>query len=252
MTGVSCRPTHRGAEQPEFAPDRQRWRNSSVPHDWVTSPDIRQKRTKPKARAVRFCPAARAGIAKHFLLPESYSRDHVRIEFDGVMAHSNDVWINGYHLRPASVRLRQLRLRCEPIIRDYGDQENVLSVRADNSAQPGVTLVFRQRAFTAMSGWSRRMMSTSRRAGTVREHAGSFDHAGDGARADYGHPCTQIATPEITLQTSLLAPDEQNRWRPSSPPPASPMSHAETVTQQIKDIKAQLWNLGEARNFTAP
>jgi beta-galactosidase len=119
-----------GAEQPEFA-DGQ-WRKLDVPHDWsIEGPFAATNQT---GGAGGFLPGGVGWYRKHFLLPENFSRGRVFIEFDGVMANS-DVWINGFHLgrRPYGYTSFGYDLTGHL---NFGGEENIIAVRADNSAQP--------------------------------------------------------------------------------------------------------------------
>src|SRR4029079_5186726 len=67
-------------------------------------------------------------------LSDADANKKIYIEFDGIMANS-DVWINGYHLgkRPSGYISLQYELTGHV---KFGNEENVLSVRADNNTQP--------------------------------------------------------------------------------------------------------------------
>ncbi|MCK7538325.1 MAG: hypothetical protein MZV63_48925 [Marinilabiliales bacterium] len=56
------------------------------------------------------------------------------IEFDGVYRNS-EVWINGNYLGKRPYGYSSFRYELTPYL-IYGDQENVIAVKADNSQQP--------------------------------------------------------------------------------------------------------------------
>lgn len=118
-----------GAEMPEFADAS--WRKLSVPHDWSIEGPVDPK--NPSGAAGGYFPAGVGWYRKHFHLSASEAQRRVFLEFDGVMANS-DVWINGFHLGRRPYGYVSFRYELTGHLRF--DQENVLAVRADNSAQP--------------------------------------------------------------------------------------------------------------------
>ena len=231
-----------GAEQPEFADGS--WRKLDVPHDWSIAGPFAE--TNKTGGAGAFLPGGTGWYRKHFLLPESYSRDHVRIEFDGVMANS-DVWINGYHLGRRPFGYVSFGYDLTDHL-NFGDQENVLSVRADNSAQPAsrwysgagiyrhVRLVVMDDVHITPWGLFVSTPEVSTTQATVHVQI-TVTNASDRMR-------------EITLQTSLLAPNGKAVASIESTA-AITNGHAEVVTQQIKISKPQLWNLDDPKLYRA-
>ena len=125
-----------GAEQPGFADAA--WRKLDVPHDWsIEGPFAATNKT---GGAGAFLPSGVGWYRKHFSLPENLSSRRVFIEFDGVMANS-DVWINGIKLghRPYGYVGFQYELTGHL---HFGGADNVLTVRADTSAQPASRYYF--------------------------------------------------------------------------------------------------------------
>ncbi len=118
------------AEQTAF--DDAAWRQLDVPHDWsIEGPFDQNNRT---GGAGAFLPAGVGWYRKHFKLAADDSGKRVFVDFDGVMANS-DVWVNGVHLgkRPYGYVSFEYELTKDV---HFGDDDNVLAVRADNSAQP--------------------------------------------------------------------------------------------------------------------
>src|SRR6266852_2267499 len=119
-----------GAEKPDF--DDASWRKVNVPHDWSIEGPF--DKNSPTGAAGGFLPAGIGWYRKQFTLRAGDQRRRVFVDFDGVMANS-DVWINGFHLgkRPYGYVSFQYELTGHL---KFGNEQNVLAVRADNSAQP--------------------------------------------------------------------------------------------------------------------
>lgn len=119
-----------GAEQPDF--DDAAWRKLDVPHDWSIEGPF--NKDNPTGGAGGFLPAGIGWYRKHFKL-SAYEKDRrVFIDFDGVMANS-DVWINGFHLGMRPYGYVSFRYELTGHL-NFGDKQNVLAVRANNSEQP--------------------------------------------------------------------------------------------------------------------
>jgi beta-galactosidase len=119
------------AEQPDF--DDAAWRKVDVPHDWSIEGPFDEK--NPTGGAGGFLPAGTGWYRKHFTLPEMDAGRRVFIEFDGVMANS-DVWLNGFHLGHRPYGYVSFRYELTGHLNFGSARQNVLAVRADNSAQP--------------------------------------------------------------------------------------------------------------------
>lgn len=120
-----------GAELPEF--DDSGWQQLDVPHDWSVAGPFRED--EPAGGDGGFLPTGVGSYRKSFTMPaEQAGRRHF-VQIDGVMANS-DVWLNGHHLghRPNGYVSFQYDLTDHLKFGD--DEENVLVVRADTSAQP--------------------------------------------------------------------------------------------------------------------
>ena len=223
-----------GAEQPEYTDAN--WRKLDLPHDWsIAGPFAATNQTGPPGG---FLPSGTGWYRKHFLLPDNFSRGRVGIEFDGVMANS-DVWINGFHLgqRPSGYVSFNYDLTGHL---NFGDQENVIAVRADNAAQPAsrwysgagiyrhVRLVVTDEVHIAPWGVFVSTPEVSPTTAMVRVQT-TVTNASETTR-------------EITVQTSLVAPDGKAVASIESSA-AVTNGRAAVVTQQIKIAKPQLWNL---------
>jgi beta-galactosidase len=112
--------------------DDNGWRKLDVPHDWSIEGPFDQKNSTGAAGG--FLPSGIGWYRKHFSLNGSHRDRRIFIEFDGVMANS-DVWINGFHLGKRPYGYVSFRYDLTGHI-NFGKQQNVLAVRADNSGQP--------------------------------------------------------------------------------------------------------------------
>src|SRR2546426_9298925 len=119
-----------GAREPDF--DDAAWRKLDVPHDWSIEGPFDER--NPTGGAGGFLPAGIGWYRKHFSLPADYKDQCVFIDFDGVMANS-DVWINGFHLGKRPYGYVSFRYELTGQL-NFGNKQNVLAVRADNSGQP--------------------------------------------------------------------------------------------------------------------
>jgi beta-galactosidase len=120
-----------GADQPAF--DDAAWRRLDVPHDWsIEGP---YDRANPTGRGGGYLPGGVGWYRKHFSLPEAAVGRRVFIEFDGVMANS-EVWINGTSLGKRPYGYVSFRYDLTGHLKFGIGGDNVLAVRADNSAQP--------------------------------------------------------------------------------------------------------------------
>ncbi len=119
-----------GAEQSGF--DDTSWRKLDVPHDWSIEGPF--DKDNPTGGAGAFLPAGVGWYRKHFALPTGDRNRRVFIEFDGIMANS-DVWINGFHLGKRPYGYISFGYELTEHL-NFGNNTNVLAVRADNSGQP--------------------------------------------------------------------------------------------------------------------
>jgi beta-galactosidase len=119
-----------GADQPGFADAS--WRSLSVPHDWSIELPFDANATTLGNGG--YLPTGIGWYRKHFTLPASMQGRRIFVEFDGVMAHS-DVYINGTRLgnRPFGYVSFRYEITAQAT---FGGAANVISVRADDSAQP--------------------------------------------------------------------------------------------------------------------
>ena len=119
-----------GAEKVNF--DDSGWRSLNLPHDWgIEGPFSKEN---PTGRGEGYLPAGMGWYRKHFKLPETYRGKVMAIEFDGVYMNS-DVWLNGKHLGLHPYGYTSFFYDLNPYLK-FGNEQNVLAVRVDNSKQP--------------------------------------------------------------------------------------------------------------------
>lgn len=108
------------------------WRTLDLPHDWSIegefSPD------HPATAGGGALPGGVGWYRKSFPLPEHARGQRVYLDFDGVYRHST-VWINGRRVGSRPNGYVSFRHDITPFL-EFGDQENVVAVRVDNSMQP--------------------------------------------------------------------------------------------------------------------
>ena len=117
------------AQAIEFADSH--WQQVSVPHDWAIAGPFDEQ--APARGEGGFLPTGVGWYRKHFQLPADLKGRRILIVFDGVMANS-DVWINGQHLGRRPNGYVSFYYDATDYV-EFGDKENILSVRADTSEQ---------------------------------------------------------------------------------------------------------------------
>lgn len=111
--------------------DDSRWRELQLPHDWAIEGDFSEDH--PSGSGGGALPGGVGWYRKTFSIDQSFEGKKILIDFDGVYMNS-DVWINGIHLGHRPFGYISFRYDLTPYLK-Y-DEENVISVRVDNSEQP--------------------------------------------------------------------------------------------------------------------
>ncbi len=242
------------------------WRKLDLPHDWSIEGPFAE--TNLTGGAGAFLPSGLGWYRKHFSLPEKFSNQVVRVEFDGVMQNS-DVWINGFYLgrRPFGYASFSYELNGHL---NFGKTENVIAVRCDTSEQPAsrwysgagiyrhVRLVTTDAIHFAENGVFVSMPEVSDAEATVRIETVVTNQSG--------------TTGLLSLQTKLISPDGKTvaTIETSGPLLETPStSSARTnggsklveqmlgapnqrrFVQQIIFSKPQLWNLNNPKLYRA-
>lgn len=112
--------------------DHGGWRSLNLPHDWSIEGEFREDH--PSGWGGGYLPGGIAWYRKTFSLAQGERGRSVSILFDGVYKNC-DVYLNGHHLGFHPYGYTSFHYDLTPHLR-YGDEENVLAVRVDDSTQP--------------------------------------------------------------------------------------------------------------------
>jgi beta-galactosidase len=112
--------------------DDRSWRKLTLPHDW--SIEGKFDRNNPAGTWGGALPGGIGWYRKSFLLPTGDKGKRIFIDFDGVYRNS-EVWINGHSLGVRPNGYISFRYDLTDYLL-YGNQQNVLVVKVDNSRQP--------------------------------------------------------------------------------------------------------------------
>ncbi len=112
--------------------DDRQWRQLNLPHDWSIEGEFSEEH--PTKQAGGALPAGMGWYRKSFNIPESDQGKKIFIDFGGVYRNS-EVWINDNYLGKRPFGYISFRYDLTPYLK-YGDKENVIAVKADNSLQP--------------------------------------------------------------------------------------------------------------------
>jgi beta-galactosidase len=117
-------------QAPDF--DDSKWRALNLPHDWSIEGEFSERH--PAGFGGGALPGGIGWYRKTFSLPASANGKLVFIDFDGVYRNS-EVWLNGHYLGKRPYGYISFAYELSPYL-NYGNQKNVLAVKADNSQQP--------------------------------------------------------------------------------------------------------------------
>ncbi len=112
--------------------ENTRWRNIELPHDWSVEGEFDKK--NPAGIGGGALPGGLGWYKKSFKVDAEDSTKLTSVTFDGVYQHS-DVWINGHHLGNRPNGYIGFEYNLTPYL-NYGEKENVILVKVDNSIQP--------------------------------------------------------------------------------------------------------------------
>ncbi len=112
--------------------DVSEWRELNLPHDWSIEGEFSDEH--PAGNAGGALPGGFGWYRKSFTLPATDSAKFIAIEFDGIYQNS-EVWINGHHLGKRPYGYSAFQYELTPYLH-FGNEVNVLAVKADNSLQP--------------------------------------------------------------------------------------------------------------------
>ena len=111
--------------------DDSSWTKVDVPHDWSVEGPFSE--TNPSGGAGAFLPSGVSWYRRTLDVPAAWANRRIRIEFDGVMAHSQ-VWINGYRLGERPYGYESFTYDLTGHVTP--GSTNVIAVRTDTSEQP--------------------------------------------------------------------------------------------------------------------
>ncbi|MDO7170869.1 sugar-binding domain-containing protein [Mariniflexile sp. AS56] len=108
------------------------WKKLDLPHDWSIEGAFSEEHpAKPQGGAL---PAGTGWYRKVFTISEAWVSKSVSVEFDGVYKNS-EVWINGHYLGKRPNGYISFAYDVSEHL-NYGEQENVIAVKVDNSELP--------------------------------------------------------------------------------------------------------------------
>jgi beta-galactosidase len=119
-----------GAEAAAF--DASAWQAIDLPHDWSISGSFDEN--APAGGGGGYLPTGIGWYRRTFRLADSFRGRIVSVEFDGVYENS-EVWINGHSLGKRPFGYIGFSYDLTPYL-NFGEQDNVIAVRVDNSVQP--------------------------------------------------------------------------------------------------------------------
>ena len=108
------------------------WRTLNIPHDWSIEGEFSDK--NPATPGGGALPGGIGWYRKTFKLQENEEDKLVFIDFDGVYQNS-EVWINGHSVGKRFYGYSSFRYNLTPYLAK-DNQQNIVAVRVDNSAQP--------------------------------------------------------------------------------------------------------------------
>src|SRR5690606_23950643 len=114
----------------DFSPTN--WKKVSLPHDWSIGFDFGEE--YPAGNAGGALPGGVGWYRKTFQLPEKDKGSHYILYFGGVYRYA-EVWINGKYLGKNINGYLSFEHDLTSYLH-YGNEENVIAVRVDNSLQP--------------------------------------------------------------------------------------------------------------------
>jgi beta-galactosidase len=119
-----------GAQAEKF--DESGWRAVDLPHDWSIAGSFDEN--APAGGGGGYLPTGIGWYRKIFRIPDSLKGKKIAIDFDGVYEDS-EVWINGHSLGKRPFGYIGFSYDLTPYL-NFGQQDNVIAVRVDNSVQP--------------------------------------------------------------------------------------------------------------------
>ncbi len=108
------------------------WRTLNLPHDWSIEGNF--SKDNPAGVGGGALPGGTGWYRKSFTVKEADKDKLIFINFDGVYRNS-EVWINNHYLGKRPYGYSSFQYELTPYLL-YGNKNNILAVRVDNSEQP--------------------------------------------------------------------------------------------------------------------
>ncbi|MDF1560086.1 MAG: beta-galactosidase GalB [Bacteroidales bacterium] len=112
--------------------DDSSWQAVDLPHDWSIEGEFSE--SHPASPGGGALPGGIGWYRRTFTVDPEKKEKIICIEFDGVYRNS-EVWINGNFLGKRPYGYSSFRYELTPFLH-YGEEENILAVKVDNSQQP--------------------------------------------------------------------------------------------------------------------
>ena len=223
--------------------DDSNWRVLNLPHDWSIEADF--SLDNPATPGGGALPGGMGWYRKHFKLPESDKGKVIYIDFDGVYRNSR-VWLNGHLLGFRPNGYVSFRYDLTPYL-NYGKEENVLVVQADNSDQPN------SRWYSG-SGIYRNVWLVK----TGQVHVDNWGTNITTPVMNADKSTVEIETTlkneasDVTVEVSTLIQDKEGKtlYRISSPAEIA-AGGKKTVTHTIEMFYPELWSVRNPYLYTA-
>ena len=223
--------------------DDSNWRVLNLPHDWSIEADF--SLDNPATPGGGALPGGMGWYRKHFKLPESDKGKVIYIDFDGVYQNSR-VWLNGHLLGFRPNGYVSFRYDLTPYL-NYGKEENVLVVQADNSDQPN------SRWYSG-SGIYRNVWLVK----TGQVHVDNWGTNITTPVMNADKSTVEIETTlkneasDVTVEVSTLIQDKEGKtlYRISSPVEIA-VGGKKTVTHTIEMFYPELWSVRNPYLYTA-
>jgi beta-galactosidase len=214
------------------------WRQLDLPHDWSIEGEFSE--SNPASPGGGALPGGTGWYRKTFTVSPEEREKQICVEFDGIYRNS-EVWINGNYLGKWPYGYSSFSYELTPYLR-YGDEENVIAVKVDNSKQPN------SRWYSG-SGIYRNVWLVKTEKIAV-DHWGTFITSSEvSSEAALLRISTQVknspgARVEIRLKTIVYGPDNR-RVAAAETGMIEISDDGTTITQEVKVRRPHLWSVEE-------
>lgn len=222
------------AQQPGF--DDSIWRELDLPHDWSIEGEFSEM--NPATPGGGALPGGTGWYRKSFRVSTADRERLTYITFDGVYRDS-EVWINGHYLGKWPYGYSSFRYELTPWLK-YGEEDNVIAVKADNSRQPN------SRWYSG-SGIYRNVWLTTTEKIAVGQWGTFVTFPEVSAETALMRVTTQVingtgANASVRLETTVYDIDNRRVAQAESDQVEVPATGT-TVTQELKVNNPRLWSV---------